>query len=415
VVVLAGALFAAFSARRHSNLGHHLATPTAAPQGCAPDRIGASIPSGANISRMVMVSPDEGWAVGGVYTTATGQATTLILRYQRCQWRPIAQTFAGFGLNDVAMASPDEGWASGSDPSGTSALLLHYSGGRWTQMRAPAVAPTGPLAPAATAQGQLVMWRGAGWVAAASIGKNNHGEWSYGLYQYRDGAWSAVSAPMPGVFGASIPPSGASQAISFGPDDAWTIASDYSGGDANYPAHYHNGRWTTWPLPAGEGIGQLFMLSPQDGWAVGSITGPTNTLADARPLLLHFDGARWTPVASASGLPIQTIQLGSATDGWGFESTPPPGAAPPFSFIWVISAAWHLHGGQWQRVPWPFPDVVGFISLVRVTDDEYWGVASYLQLAGPGHPSPRPGNIEMLHYVDGSWSVVNGSRVPPAS
>lgn len=100
----------------------------------------ATLPTGnAALSRIVMVSATEGWAVGGYCGCGTGRGSnspsgSLILHYQNGVWseatnpsHPLSQY-----LFDIAMSSATEGWAAGF--GGT---LLHYSGGAWTVTNGP--------------------------------------------------------------------------------------------------------------------------------------------------------------------------------------------------------------------------------------------------------------------------------------
>src|SRR5690349_7158480 len=104
--------------------------------------------------------------------------------------------------------------------------------------------------PTQTAHGQRAMSRGEGWVSCY-VGNDARKHEIWKLYHYSVGAWSQVSTPsgldaLSSDF-AAFPGTGT---VSLGPDDAWPIAYNPSTG-ISIPAHYHAGKWTTWPLPEG--------------------------------------------------------------------------------------------------------------------------------------------------------------------
>ncbi len=100
----------------------------------------ATLPLGnAALSRIVMVSATEGWAVGGYCGCGTGHgpSTTpgsLILHYQNGVWSEVTNPSHPLGqyLFDIAMSSATEGWAAGFGGA-----LLHYSSGAWTVTNGP--------------------------------------------------------------------------------------------------------------------------------------------------------------------------------------------------------------------------------------------------------------------------------------
>ncbi len=113
-----------------------------------------------------MVTPTEGWAVGETDTlfhnpyappntpsSLVESAAPLLLRYTGGMWREVAipvsnPVYQVGSLGHIVMVSAAEGWAMGDSPGTYDAqpdsadntiILLHYSGGRWTQVRQPAI------------------------------------------------------------------------------------------------------------------------------------------------------------------------------------------------------------------------------------------------------------------------------------
>ena len=87
----------------------------------------------AILQRVVMLSASEGWAIG-TYIGSSGCTNTLILHYTNGQWKQDT-TIAGIILTSISMASTTDGWAAGvlrsCNASGSDVLaLFHYNGTR---------------------------------------------------------------------------------------------------------------------------------------------------------------------------------------------------------------------------------------------------------------------------------------------
>ncbi|HEX8033162.1 MAG TPA: zf-HC2 domain-containing protein [Ktedonobacterales bacterium] len=100
----------------------------------------AALPLGnAALSKIVMVSATEGWAVGGYCGCGNVQGPSsnsgsLILHYQNGVWSEVTNPSHPLSqdLFDIAMSSATEGWAVGFGGA-----LLHYSSGVWTTINVP--------------------------------------------------------------------------------------------------------------------------------------------------------------------------------------------------------------------------------------------------------------------------------------
>jgi hypothetical protein len=112
-----------------------------------------------------MVTPTEGWAVGETDTffhnpydpnpndSLVESAAHLLLHYTGGQWHEVAKpvgnpVYQSGTLGHIVMVSAAEGWAVGDypgsydtqpDSADNTIILLHYSGGRWTQVRQPVI------------------------------------------------------------------------------------------------------------------------------------------------------------------------------------------------------------------------------------------------------------------------------------
>ena len=93
-----------------------VATPTPIPP----------IPSNSLLETVSMISPNEGWAVGGILETTPHSGT--ILHYRNGKWIPFSRSDTPF-LTSVVMLSSDDGWIVGED-----GMILHYTGSDWTSI-----------------------------------------------------------------------------------------------------------------------------------------------------------------------------------------------------------------------------------------------------------------------------------------
>ena len=104
--------------------------------------------------------------------------------------------------------------------------------------------------------------------------------------------------------------------------DAWAVGSDNSG---TLVLHWNGTAWAQVPSP-NPGIGHSALsgvdaLSPSDAWAVGSYDTGRGTRISSKNLVLHWNGASWTQVASPSpagqgGSELLGVSARSAGDAW---------------------------------------------------------------------------------------------------
>ena len=106
------------------------------------------------------------------------------------------------------------------------------------------------------------------------------------------------------------------------PDEGWA-AGIISGSPQCILMHYQRGLWTIIPQPAGlaqnAGVIQVQMLSATDGWALSATQIPLNdgqggTIPGG--VILHFDGTAWTIAVPRTRAPLLRLSMDSPTDGW---------------------------------------------------------------------------------------------------
>jgi hypothetical protein len=121
---------------------------------------GQQLPGSILLSGIAMISPSEGFAVGGIGNSSSG----VILHYTSGRWS--VQSTVDESLYGVSLRSPTEGWAVGA-----SGGIYHYQAGVWTKAAKPVSHPL------------------YGVTALPSGGD----PWAVGLggalLRYRDGAW----------------------------------------------------------------------------------------------------------------------------------------------------------------------------------------------------------------------------------
>jgi hypothetical protein len=233
--------------------------------------------------------------------------------------------------------------------------------------------------------------------------------------------------------------------------------SSGSSEDPAYVLHYTGGRWVLVQTPIRAWIQAIKMLSPTDGWAIGTrayhydgiswreIHMPVQTQFNAiaavsahdiwlagdgspifppngRSVILHFDGSGWFQQSTPSVLDnfsIRDISMISASDGWAVGSaTPAPdaaGNAPPTGVVL------RYHSGAWT-VAKTLPDYdLRTISMGSPTDG--WIGGNKVTYA-PGYPSiggKPPQNVmitdsKLWHFTGGQWTearLPNVAGAPP--
>src|SRR5262245_54175548 len=139
-------------------------------------------PGGVILNAVAAVSATSAWAVGAAGGPAGPR--TLILRWDGTRWRPVpSPTPPGGGtLNAVAAASATSAWAVGFARGG--ALIEHWNGRAWKQVRGPA---------SSILQGVAAVSAASAW----AVGYNNgHGDKSV-ILRLTGTTWTRVPSPSP--------------------------------------------------------------------------------------------------------------------------------------------------------------------------------------------------------------------------
>ncbi len=300
-------------------------------------------------------------------------------------------------LSDLAMVSSTEGWAVGyAEPcssgrmSSCHPLLKHNLHSTWSSVPLPFSGALNTVSMLSATDG----WAGG----------------YEGLLLHYDGhAWQHLTDP---------------QGISFlhlqmfSDTDGWAIGAPREPAGTEI-LHDEGGTWTAQVLPTSLGTGMqydlspqaLAMLSPQEGWAVGSLiprlrggTSTTSPRAAGGAVTLHYRAGHWTISTFIPDADLQSISMSSATEGWAVgdtETTKLEGPTTPRPTEVQTPLLLHYTRGKWLQeanpINNPMIDFLNTVSMTSMTDG--WS-------AGPqGGLAPLP-LATMLHYNGRRWSEV---------
>ena len=255
---------------------------------------------------------------------------------------PEVTTFTGGAFNGVSAVSAADAWAVGSitPPQGRNfrTLVAHWDGTRWA--RVPSPNPGAPASSTALA--------GVSAVSASSA-------WAVGAYgntektlvlRWNGTRWAQVPSPSPGgaqgtqLLGVTSLPQGG----------AWAVGCSGSSPQRTLALQWTGIRWAQAPTPSpgfSACLNAVTAVSPSDVWAVGWAARHHN--GPAQTLLLHWDGTRWTRVASPSPRLASTELTGvsatSAADAWAVGGVVRHQVSKTFVLHW--------DGTCWARVASP--------------------------------------------------------------
>jgi hypothetical protein len=167
-------------------------------------------------------------------------------------------------------------------------------------------------------------------------------------------------------------------------DNGWAVGH-ISGKPTTLLMHYSRGQWTILPKPVGLDDTSAFtavsMVSAHDGWAWASMPIPSSDRYHSfRPggVLLHYDGATWkisTPVFPIGiGFALSALLMRSPTDGWATGD----------------GITLHYDGTAWREV--------------TALSDKQWGGGSAIAAAGPHDIWIAHFGGNIVHYDGTSWS-----------
>lgn len=428
VLLIAAIVGAALLARAHF---------TRVAGGPAPSQPAYQNISMSGLSDMAMVSPTEGWAVGGSYTAVyehTSNPTTLteqplLWHYINGVWSPVQLPMHG-RLTSISMDSPTDGWAIGMnnyDQSQDRLLLLHYDGQTWKQIPSPVI--QGLEMP----QQIQMLSPTDGWLAGVPdpyFPTASQDAQASGIWHYDGQTWQAQPMPV-GLSEGDQPGNLQVSSISMiSPTEGWAAATwtpsqvisstptpitkpvDLS--PEGLILHYAAGHWTVQQTISHARLLTASVLSASDGWiggqkATDTLTADPNAPSGvinetSAPLLLHYTRGRWSDatgsVSNASSVnTFKSIAMLSANDGWmTFIPTNSQNFTPTLL---------HYTGAHWAAARLPTINNTSsyqFSRVVMISPTEGWVVGSRDVKNSPDYTYLSVPII--LHFHQGTWSVV---------
>ncbi len=306
-------------------------------------------------------------------------------------------------LAAIGMSSETDGWAIGQvmgQNGGSSedpGYVLHYIDGRWAQVR------NTPLKAGINAIKMLSPTDG--W----AIG--NH------VYHYDGVSWREVSLPVATQFNAIA-------AVS--PTDIWIA------GDGTWPGapdgsatilHYDGTTWTRQATPRLSdyfSITSLSMVSPSEGWAVGSaMVDGSKGYYPPTGAILHYANGTWRLAKTLPNMELQTVSMGSATDGWAggyLVSLSQTGKMGPNQSPIQSDTPklWRYAGGQWVEVSVPPSTVIaseGSVASITMSSATQGWMSVYRDNGAQSQDQPASVGPELFHLEQGKWVQANAPAV----
>ncbi|MEV6859882.1 hypothetical protein AB0M44_02570 [Streptosporangium subroseum] len=277
---------------------------------------GARLSGNAALLDVAATGPRDAWAIGYQDSAEDREGLPAVLRWDGSRWREVTLPVVGaFHLEGVSASGPDDVWVVGN---GRSAFAARWNGQSWTRQRPFGVVEDYRLNGVATdggktwfagngpAGGVVLEWRerefhnvlNAGGTLGAITARAGH-VWAVGVSEKRtpliwhgtdDGTWDTTETP-------EIPGGGLNRVWQISPSDVWAVGEITAGPDdpeVRYAQplvlHWDGSRWTRVEVPVSRGtLHGVTAFGPGDLWASGIDADHAG-----QPLFLHFDGRRWS-------------------------------------------------------------------------------------------------------------------------
>lgn len=215
--------------------------------------------------------------------------------------------------------------------------------------------------------------------------------------------WSVVSSPNPGIdpnLNAGNHLNGVAAASA---NDVWAVGYYWKQSlNKTLIEHYDGTRWSVVasPNPGGSGrnnqLNAITTLSATDAWAVGYYE---NQIGATAPLAEHWNGTSWSVVSMPSqstGNNLYAVSAVSSTNAWAVGST--YNAATQ---VWNTLTE-HWDGTSWNIVNSPSPGNYNFNTLYAVTalsSNDVWAVGNFGTVGGAFQTLA-------LHWNGTAWNVM---------
>lgn len=269
-------------------------------------------------------------------------------------WR-ITETHADAQLFDVAAIGDANAWAVGAAvvDGRNHAVVRHWDGTAWQPVAVPASVEAAYLDHvAASSDGDV-------WITGSDARDQ-----AYTLHW--DGTTWQVS------YRTTFEPGGDSIAV-LAPDDVWLLGRGASSLTAGSARHFDGTAWTTVPIPGY--VDDVSVVSAQDIWATGLVSGSTQPLA----AVMHWNGQAWSTALTRTGdAYFDGVQALGATDVWVTGQSSNQGLTL------------HWNGTTWTSGT-PATGVRKVGQVISDGSQGLWAIAD---------------GTRLLSYRSGAWSIV---------
>lgn len=362
----------------------------------------AGLAAYGSLAAVSAVSSDEAWAVGT--DTHVYPPQPLLLHWDGAAWRavPSLQTKGHYTqVRGVADISPRDAWAVGDMDQAP--LTLHWDGTAWRVVPNPALP------------------RLSGYTLQAVTAVSDHDVWAVGtgyggtvtLAEHWDGThWSVVPTPSLGQSAELVQTQGRysgglAGVAAIAGRNVWSVGFAFEH-TAPLIEHWDGAAWLPVPGPTEPGqarhvLAAIAAVAPTDLWAAGRLDAIYRR-GGAKPLLLHWDGRRWTAVP---GAPLPNDQGYSSLAGIAAVSTNDVWAVGSMGRAAAIPLVEHWNGARWQSIPGPaLPKATGqpsyaLTAVTAISTNDVWAVG-----AGGTGASQQP---LIAHWDGARWRLVLGA------
>jgi hypothetical protein len=325
-----------------------------------------------HLQGVTVLSPCDAWAVGSA-TNSDGVAHTLIEHWNGSAWTVAPSPDPGTIVNSligVRAVSARDIWAVGYYSSGAdkTTLILHWDGASWTQVPSPSPGSVSRLYAV-----RVVSARDA-WAVGFHSTSAGHRTL---ILRWNGSTWQQVASPSP------VGPGSEAELYSVATAsgrDAWATGQVFTGSTRSTTLilHWNGRRWTAVHSPSPAHINELFGVgasSRTNAWAVG-ISRNSSSGSPSQTLVLHWNGRRWTRVASPNPAStgndneLDAVTVTGARSAWTVGSIVSGGVSRTLVLRW--------NGSRWARVMSPNPGASSsLIGVSASSDGNVWAVGTF--------------------------------------
>ena len=288
-------------------------------------------------------SASDAWAVGGVvrrdeYGEEIVSASPLIEHWDGKSWSVVANPKVSGSLTDVAATSRHDAWAvgwEGQDPRSAAPLMLHWDGRRWSRVTLPAaVRDTSAVAALSSRDVWIVGTSGTPYPEVGEISHWNGRQWTH----------------------VTKRPASLADIAAISRDDVWAVGNtvEPSDWDKALMMHWNGVRWKSFVRKATSGndyawLSAVGVASKDDVWAGGGEHMAEMSPPAIGPLMLHWDGKRWTYARLPGAGETEFSGIAPAASGEvPAVSENSYNMDPPYNGGGIGSWTWHRAGNRWS-------------------------------------------------------------------